>query len=178
MTTQKPVIYRLTGAAPGTAAVITYLTLGAKDSNIELTLHPVKRGGRSYVANIALGFAVSPGTATRFTMWGVLASGSLDQYVTVKIAKTLPVAYIAATGTEDVVGTGINSLYGLETEDFLAYTSSNPYVISPSDLIKTSGTGIYTKTIPIQIEIGSAAALGAIPASPVTLKLYCAAMES
>jgi len=51
-------------------------------------------------------------------------------------------------------------------------------MINGSDVLKTSGTGLFTKYIPIQIEILAAAALGAIPADPVELTIYCAAMES
>lgn len=180
MTTQKPIIYRLTGVAPGTPVAITSLVIGAKDLNSDLTLHPVKRGspGYSFVVNLALGFAVDPGTATRFTFWATLTGGALDTQVVLKIATTLPAAYIAATGTDDVIGTSINALYGLATESIFTYSSGNPKILSGSDLVKTTGTGLYTKTIPLQVEVGATAVLGAIPAAGITLNLHCSARES
>jgi hypothetical protein len=179
--TVKPSIYRITGAVPGSAAVVSTISLGASDTNTSLALHPVKRGSgtaRSYLAVLALGFASDPGTISSLYLWAVLSGGSLDAYVTVKVATTLATTYVRATGTEDDTGNSILSVYGLATEDLLAYTSGSPKKISGTDLIKTTGTGIFTKYLPIQIEFGAAAALGAHPNDPVELKLFCAAMES
>ena len=184
--TVKPKIYRITGAAPGTPAVITSLSLGAVDSNASLVLHPVKRGatGGSYIATIAIGFDSDPGTATAFYLWATLIDSetglpaSLDENVVVKIATSLATTYVRATGTEDDHGDSISTVYSLSSEDLLTYTSGSPKIISGTDVVKTTGTGLFTKYIPLQIEIAEAAALGAHPADPVELKLYCSALES
>lgn len=178
--TQKPVIYRVTGAAPGSAAVISNLYLGAWDSNASLALHPVRVGdpGRSYVATLALGFEVDPTVATSFRIWPTLVGGSLDADVDIKIATTLATTYIQATGTQDDHGDSISTVYSLTAEDFFNYTAGSPKVISGTDMVKTTGTGVYTKYIPLQIEIGDDAALGAHPQDPVELKINVSALES
>jgi len=51
----------------------------------------------SYVATIVIGFDSDPGNATVFYLWPVLVGGSLDPYVTVKIATTLATTYVRAT---------------------------------------------------------------------------------
>lgn len=179
--TVTPVIYRYTGAAPGTPAVISNLALGSWDSNASLSLYPVKRlsaTAYSYVAAIALGFESDPGTCLSFDFWAALVGGSLDSNVVIKIATTLAAAYIQATGTPGTGGNSINSIYSLATEDLTVYTSGSPKSISGTDMVKTTGTGAFTKLILIQAEIGASANVGAVPASPVTLDLHCAGWES
>jgi hypothetical protein len=177
--TVAPDIYRITGAAPGSAAVVTSLSFGAWDSNASLESHAVKRGasGRSYVVTLAIGSDVSM-DATRFKLWGVLSGGSLDANVTVDIATALKDTYIQATGTLDDHGNTLVSIYGGAVEDFLAYTALAPKYISGTDVIKTTGTGLFTKYIPLQINVGASAALGEHPADPVTLYIYAAAAET
>jgi len=176
---QKPSIYRITGAAPGSAAVVTSLSFGAWDSNASLESHAVLRSasGRSYVVTLAIGSATSM-DALRFKMWGVLSGGSLDANVTVDIATTLKTSYVQATGTLDSYGDTIVSLYGGAVEDFMTYTALSPKLISGTDVIKTSGTGLFTKYIPIQINVGASAALGEHPADPAKLYIYAAAAET
>lgn len=177
--TVAPDIYRITGAAPGSAAVVTSLSFGAWDSNASLESHAVKRGasGRSYVATLAIGSAAGM-NATRFKLWGVLSGGSLDANVTVDIATTLKTTYAQATGTEDSQGDSIVTVYDGAVEDFLQYTALAPKIIEGTDVLKTSGTGLFTKYIPIQINVGASAALGEHPADPAKLYLYAAAAET
>lgn len=176
---QKPSIYRITGAAPGTPAVVTSLSFGAWDSNASLESHAVLRSatGRSYVVTLAIGSATSM-EASRFKLWGVLSGGALDANVTVDIATTLKTTYAQATGTEDSQGDSIVTVYGGAVEDFLTYTALAPKIISGTDVIKTSGTGLFTKYIPLQINVGASAALGEHPADPAKLYIYAAAAET
>lgn len=175
----KPDIYRITGAPAGTAAVVTSLSFGAWDSNASLESHAVLRGatGRSYVVTLAIGSDTSM-AASRFKIWGVLGGGSLDTNVTVDIATTLKTTYAQATGTEDNQGDTIVTVYGGAVENFLSYTALSPKYISGTDVIKTSGTGLFTKYIPLQINVGASAALGEHPADPVKLYIYAAAAET
>lgn len=176
---QKPSIYRITGAAPGTPAVVTSLSFGAWDSNASLESHAVLRSatGRSYVVTLAIG-SDTPMNASRFKLWGVLSGGPLDANVTVDIATTLKTTYAQATGTEDSQGDSIVTVYGGAVEDFLTYTALAPKIISGTDVIKTSGTGLFTKYIPLQINVGASAALGEHPADPAKLYIYAAAAET
>ena len=177
--TVAPDIYRITGAAPGSAAVVTSLSFGAWDSNASLESHAVKRSasGRSYVVTLAIGSAAGM-NATRFKLWGVLSGGSLDANVTVDIATTLKTTYAQATGTEGSQGDSIVTVYDGAVEDFLQYTALAPKIIEGTDVLKTSGTGLFTKYIPIQINVGASAALGEHPADPAKLYLYAAAAET
>lgn len=177
--TVAPDIYRITGAAPGTAAVVTSLSFGAWDSNASLESHAVKRGasGRSYVVTLAIGSDAAM-TATRFKLWGVLSGGSLDANVTVDIATTLKTGYVQATGIEDSQGDSIVTVYGGAVENFLDYTALSPKIISGTDVVKTTGPGLFTKYIPLQINVGASAALGEHPADPAKLYIYAAAAET
>lgn len=176
---QKPSIYRITGAAPGTPAIVTAINFGAWDSNASLESHAVLRSasGRSYVVTLAIGSDTAM-NASRFKLWGVLSGGSLDANVTVDIATTLKTTYAQATGTEDSQGDSIVTVYGGAVENFLSYTALSPKYISGTDVIKTSGTGLFTKYIPIQINVGASAALGEHPADPAKLYIYVAAAET
>lgn len=176
---QKPSIYRITGAPTGTPAVVTSLSFGAVDSNASLESHAVLRSaaGKSYVVTLAIGSAAGM-NATRFKLWGVLSGGSLDANVTVDIATTLKTSYVQATGTEDSQGDSIVTVYGGAVENFMAYTALAPKIISGADMLKTTGTGLFTKYIPLQINVGASAALGEHPADPAKLYIYAAAAET
>lgn len=175
-------VYRYTGAAPGSGAKITNLSLGAWDSNATLQLYPIKRGSStaySYVAALALYMPTDPGNVASFRIWPVLSGGSLDANIDIKIATQLVTTYIRATGVEGDSGTPITTLYaGSAVESLMNYSSGSPKIISGSDLIITSGVGRYTKYILIQAEFGASAPLGAAPATGIELKLHVSALES
>jgi hypothetical protein len=175
-----PVIYRYTGVAPGTPAAISSLVLGSWDSNSSLALYPVKKTTGtvySYIATLAIGFPTDPGTVGSLRLWAVLSGGSMDSNVRIGISTTFADTYIQATGTVSNSGNSINTVYGLTTEDITTYTSGSPKIINGSDMYATSGTGRFSKFFLVQAEIGAAANLGAVPADPVELHLYCAAPE-
>ena len=175
----KPDVYRITGAPTGTPAIVTALSFGARDSNASLESHAVLRSaaGKSYVVTLAIGSAGGM-NASRFKLWGVLSGGSLDANVTVDIATTLKTTYAQATGTQDSQGDSIVTVYGGAVEDFMQYTALAPKIIEGTDVLKTSGTGLFTKYIPLQINVGASAALGEHPADPKKLYIYAAAAET
>jgi hypothetical protein len=170
-----PKFYELNG--PSGAPVTTELTeiVFCSDDNVAPgNEHPLVKPGagltnRSFAKTLGFGFSTGPAVSCSDVQ--LYSDGAIGWTgCTLYIGDQLPSTYVQATGSVGNSGNDMTAVYsGVITSktSFATYTSASPKTIT---MIKTSGTGIYTRFFIMQVDIADSAVVGVLGSEAISVK--------
>ncbi len=127
---------------------------------------PTSSTKNSFCKTLAFGFSTGPATSCSDVK--IYSDGAIGWTgITWYVGDQFPTTYVQSTGTEGDTGTEMTALYtGVVTSksNFQNYTSAAPLAIT---MIKTTGTGIYTRYFIFQLTLSTSAVVGALASEPL-----------